>query len=420
MGFSKEGDTSMAGISGYDSNAMSTLLSGLGTTSSNTASNAGLYGINVSDYASIQNGSYGKLMQAYYNLDETNESKKSSSKNDTNDTDQTLKSIRDTTGDLKKSAQALYSDKELFALNKDGEYDMEAIYDKVNAFIEDYNAAVKSLGSAETNSIAKSGASMVNATNKNEDMLAKMGITIRSSDYSLSIDKEKFMESKISDIKSMFSGVGSFAYQIGAKASRIEGVVAEKIPANGSYSSVSGTTSSSSTSKDSANTIAKIKEDANDFVSTGTDLYKNTSLFRKDGNGEYDTQEILEQVGAFIKDYNQLLTSTDHSKVSAINNAVTTMTGVTEHFEKNLSGIGIRIDKDDNSLILDEKAFLKADMSEVKSLFNGSGSYSYQVTVKAMMIANQAENEANKANTYTDAATYANNYNSGAIFNGMI
>ncbi len=410
----------MAGISGYDSNSMSTLFSNLGTTSSNTSSNAGLYGINVSDYASIKNGSYGKLMKAYYSLDETDESKKSNSKNDTDDTDQTLKSIHDATGDLNKSAQALYSNKELFALNKDGEYDMEAIYDKVNAFIEDYNATVDSLGSAETNSLAKSGAIMVNATSKNKDMLAKMGITISESDYSLSIDKEKFMKSHIADIKSMFSGVGSFAYQIGAKASRIEGVVAEKIPANGFYSSASGTTSSSSTSKDSANTIAKIKEDANDFVSTGTDLYKNASLFRKDLNGEYDTEEILEEIGAFIKDYNQLLASTDNSKVSAINNAVTTMTGVTENYEKDLSKIGIRIDEDDKSLILDEDTFLKADMSEVKSLFNGSSSYSYQVTVKAMMIANQAENEANKANTYTDTATYANNYNNGAIFNGMI
>ena len=33
---------------------------------------------------------------------------------------------------------------------------------------------------------------------------------------------------------------------------------------------------------------------------------------------------------------------------------------------------------------------------------------------------NQAETEANKTNTYTNAATYANNYNTGAIFNGMI
>lgn len=408
----------MAGISGYDSNSMSTLLSSLSTNNTKTSSYDGLFGINVSDYASIKNGSYGKLMKAYYSIDETD--KKSNSKNDTDDTDKTLQSIRDTTGDLKKSAESLYADKQLFALNKDGEYDMEAIYEKVDKFIEDYNSAVKSVGKAETESIAKAGANLVNLVSANEDMLSKIGITINSSDYSMSINKEKFMEANISSIKTMFSGVGSFAYQIGAKASRIERMVAEKVPAGVSYGGGSNVTSSNSTSKDSANTIAKIKEDANDFVSTGTDLYRNTSLFRKDLNGEYDTEKILEEVGAFIKDYNELLNSTDNSKVSSINNAVTTMTGITDTFENTLSKIGIRVDENDKSLILDEATFLKADMSDVKNLFNGTGSYSYQVTVKAAMIANQAETEANKTNTYTNSATYTNNYNTGAIFNGMI
>ena len=197
-------------------------------------------------------------------------------------------------------------------------------------------------------------------------------------------------------------------------------MVADKVPAGVAYGGGSNATSSNSTSKDSANTIAGIKEDADNFVSTGTDLYKNTSLFRKDLDGEYDTEKILEEVGAFIKDYNELLSGTNNSKVSSINNAVTTMTNVTDGYENRLSEIGIFIDKDDNSLVLHKDTFLKADMSDVKSLFNGAGSYSYQVTVKAAMIANQAETEANKANTYRNDATYANNYNTGAIFNGMI
>ena len=36
------------------------------------------------------------------------------------------------------------------------------------------------------------------------------------------------------------------------------------------------------------------------------------------------------------------------------------------------------------------------------------------------MVANQAETEANKANTYTDDATYGKNYNIGSIFDGTI
>ncbi|MBQ8627581.1 MAG: hypothetical protein IJ419_15670, partial [Agathobacter sp.] len=127
----------MSSINGYDS--VSTLFSSVGSTTDSTSN--GLYGINLADYASIKNGSYSKLMKAYYAQDDADASK-ANSKNDTDDTDQTLAEIKSTTASLKESAQALYSSKSLFEKNTDGEYDMEAIYEKVNAFIEDYNAAV--------------------------------------------------------------------------------------------------------------------------------------------------------------------------------------------------------------------------------------------------------------------------------------
>ena len=52
----------MSGI--LDSGSMNTLLSSLGTTNNNGSAN-GLYGINLSDYASIKSGTYGKLMKSY-------------------------------------------------------------------------------------------------------------------------------------------------------------------------------------------------------------------------------------------------------------------------------------------------------------------------------------------------------------------
>ena len=59
-------------------------------------------------------------------------------------------------------------------------------------------------------------------------------------------------------------------------------------------------------------------------------------------------------------------------------------------------------------------------MKGVKNLFVGTGSFAYQVTLKATMVENQAETEANKANTYTDNATFGNTYNTGSIFDGII
>lgn len=410
----------MSTINSFDSSSMSTLLSSLGTSSSSSSSSSnGLLGINLSDYASIQNGSYGKLMKSYYNLDETNEKKATNSKNDTDDTDATIKSIKNSTKELKESAQEIYSDKSLFEKDANGEYDMEAIYEKVSAFIDDYNSTVESVGSAETDSIAKAGANMVNATINHVDMLAKIGISVSGSDYTLSIDKEDFMNANIADVKSMFSGVGSFAYQVGAKASRIYSMVEDKVSGIGTYSTSKSETSNS-TSKDTANTIAKIKDRADDLVSTGTDLYKNRDLFDKDLDGGYDTDEIVEEISAFIKDYNDLIIGTENTKSSGIASAITTLKGITDAYSKDLSSLGITIDKEDGTLNFDEDSFLNADMKDAKSLFIGTGSFAYQVTVKASMVANQAETEANKSNTYTDTATYSNNYNTGSIFSGTV
>lgn len=409
----------MSSINGYDSNSMNTLLSSLGTAnSSGSSTNNGLFGINLSDYASIKNGSYSKLMKSYYGLDEAKDSKKTNSKNDTDDTDATLKSIKTSSNKLKETAADLYTDKALFEKDADGEYDMEAIYEKVSAFVEDYNAMVESAGSAETESIAKAGANLVNAVNNHVDMLAKIGISVSGSDFTLSIDKEDFMDANIADIKSMFSGVGSFAYQVGAKASRLENMVADKVSTTGTYSSKSN--ASSSTSKDTASTIAKVKDRAEDLVSTGTDLYKNRDLFDKDLEGDYDTDEIAEEISAFIKDYNDLVIAAENTKSSGIENAVKAMTGIVNAYEKDLAALGITIDEEDNTLKFNEDSFLASDMKDAKNMFIGTGSFAYQVTVKATMVANQAETEANKSNTYTDTATYSNNYNTGSIFNDTI
>lgn len=407
----------MSTINGFDSNGIGSLFSSMGTGSTSSSSN-GLYGINLSDYASIKNGSYGKLMKSYYALDEEEATKDKKSKNDTDDTDATIRNIKSASDDLKDSAAALYSSKGLFAKDANGEYDMDAIYEKVNAFIEDYNSMIGSVGSAETESIANAGASVVNNTSNNIDMLSKLGISVSGADFTLSIDKEKFMKSNIADVKSIFSGVGSFAYQVGAKASRIYSMVEDKVSGSGYKSSRPET--SSSTSKDTANTIAKIKERANDLVSTGTDLYKNRKLFDKDYDGDYNMNEIVEEIGAFIKDYNDLLISAENTKSSGIESAMKTLEGITDAYKKDLASIGITVDKEDGTLKFDEESFLKSDMKAAKSLFVGAGSFAYQATLKATMVANQAETEANKANTYTDEATFGNNHNTGSIFDGII
>ena len=64
----------MRGISMYDSSSVSTLFSSLGSSKS---TGSGMFGINLSEYASIRSGSYGKLMRSEEHTSELRHTQKS-------------------------------------------------------------------------------------------------------------------------------------------------------------------------------------------------------------------------------------------------------------------------------------------------------------------------------------------------------
>jgi hypothetical protein len=61
---------------------------------------------------------------------------------------------------------------------------------------------------------------MVSQTATNENLLGKIGITI-GSDNKLSVDEETFKAADMSTVKSLMTGTGSYASNIGTKASLI-------------------------------------------------------------------------------------------------------------------------------------------------------------------------------------------------------
>ena len=83
-----------------------------------------------------------------------------------------------------------------------------------------------------------------------------------------------------------------------------------------------------------------------------------------------------------------------------------------------LSALGITIGSD-NKLSISESTFKDADMSKVKSLFQGKGSLGEQMQQQITKIASYAESEASKSNTYNDNGSYSYNYNSGDWYNSM-
>lgn len=184
--------------------------------------------------------------------------------------------------------------------------------------------------------------------------------------------------------------------------------------------------SSTSTSKDSAKTLAQVESAAEDLKSSSDALLEkgSKSLFKKkeltDEKGNtttgYDTDAIYKAVKAFADDYNSMIDKADDSNVTGILNATSSMVRGTKANSNMLSKIGITIGSD-NKLSVDETAFKKADMGTVKSLFNTQGSYGYQVSTQASMANYYAENEASKSNTYGDKGMYTYNYSTGEIYN---
>lgn len=198
-------------------------------------------GINVSDHAMIKNGSYGKLMKAYYARQDADKLSQ------TGDSSKTLMLMRSSADSLKKSAEAL-GDTSLYEKKKfkkkdektgeeteEWDYDWDAITKAVKNFIDDYNAVVEQAGNSETKDVLRNAAWMTSITEKVGNLLSKAGINVGKGnklefDETLkkktALGKSGIEFDNISTLKSLFTGHGSFADKIALKASAISSAAA--------------------------------------------------------------------------------------------------------------------------------------------------------------------------------------------------
>mgnify|MGYP000442860034 FL=1 len=202
----------------YNSSSISSLFSSL----NNSSSNNYMSGINYADYNSIRNGSYRKLVKAYYAKESGTSSSNSTSKTDST-TDKTTSSqkvnaatVRDSASNLVNDVKELSSDKlwkKTTTTDKDGvtstDYDKDAIYKAVSSFAKDYNSLVSASGNSSDNSVLRTSSTMVAYTKANKNLLSKVGITV-GSDNKLTVDEDKFKSADMTTVKSLFTGRGSF------------------------------------------------------------------------------------------------------------------------------------------------------------------------------------------------------------------
>ncbi len=216
-------------------------------------------GVNFSDYASLHNGSYYKLLKAYYSQgSDSHSSNSSTSVKDTDskksynywnyydevksklkqgsgtvsrDSADTLSKIQQYSSALTGATKALLATDTTSLFNEKTStdasgntskgYDKDSLYKAVSAYVTDYNALIKSAGDSKVGAISAAKSSIVSYTDSNAELLDSIGIKVNSEDNSLSIDESKFKSSDMETVKKLFQGSETYASKVSAAASAI-------------------------------------------------------------------------------------------------------------------------------------------------------------------------------------------------------
>ena len=113
------------------------------------------------------------------------------------------------------------------------------------------------------------------------------------------------------------------------------------------------------------------------------------SLFKPSDDGTYDMDAIQSAVGDFVKAYNDTRSAVlGSNNAKAISTEVSVVTQ-TSNMQDQLGKIGITVNSD-NTLSLNAEKFASADIGDIKSIFNGTGSYAYSVGSSADSITSSA------------------------------
>lgn len=167
----------------------------------------------LGDLALIKSGAYKKLLSAYYKNE-----KSSAAKNTEPDKAEKIKLVtaKSDASKLKAGAEALKKT-ELTEENRDN------IKEKLQSFVDGYNALIDSGSAVDTQSVLRNELWMTQMTAKNAGVLEDIGIKI-GTDNKLSIDDEKFAKAQLTTMKTLFQGNDSYMGRVAARASSIESI----------------------------------------------------------------------------------------------------------------------------------------------------------------------------------------------------
>lgn len=373
-----------------------------------SSSSGGMGNLNfLSDYASIKNGSYGKLMKTYYGtgLDagKTTSSKKYSSsdvvdkileekKNPKVSKEAQEANANLTTGlsSLKTSVSALQNSK-TYTDTENGQSAADKVVSAMKSYVSDYNNVVKA---AKGSTLAGKTAyveNMMNSTAANADKLSEVGVTINS-DGTLELNAAKLKEAGISSkVQELFSPDNIMSYG---------STIASRVKFAGGSTSSSATTGSTETSNTTSSGAASLKADAKKLAAD--ELYE--KMKDKDGKetNQYDVEKIFATAKSFVSNYNKTFDDAESSSNSGVVANLSYIREKTARNEDALKQFGISVDQK-GRMKIDEDTFKKADMSKVQQFFKDYGS---SIATNASLVDYYMTTKANAASGYTSAGEY--------------
>lgn len=234
---------SLTGLNSGLADTYSALLGSANTNNSDVFGSSTL----LSDYASIKNGSYGKMLKAYY-------AKTTAEKTGSSSSSKAAKKTEEKDSASASAASTAYKSAEKLKNTEFSEDNMDEAYNAVSDFVNNYNEMMKSASKSSIESVQRQADYLNDAMYTNYKLFAQAGITLND-DRTLSINESVFKKGNVATLKTLFNGMGSFADKVSAKASQIyrnanggKAMSAKNYTNNGTYNkTVENTTIDSTT-----------------------------------------------------------------------------------------------------------------------------------------------------------------------------
>lgn len=153
--------------------------------------------------------------------------------------------------------------------------------------------------------------------------------------------------------------------------------------------------------------LTQMKKES-DGLKSAVEAFNKDDLW-KQTNGEYDMEKITGAVKSFVNEYNDVVNQSSKVNSKEISQTMRYMSSMTNTMSKALSKIGVAVGVD-GKLSINEDTLKKANVTSIKSMFAGAGSYGAQIEAKA--------SEVSRA-TIMNSSMYSSNATLSSTLNGM-